>query len=85
MRAYEGVVDQIDQNKRRNIEGQISLFALVEDAPPAYDIPKTEEDSVSELLAMEKETVGFVIFPAIRWTRRQGCRCKAPVDSSDRY
>lgn len=61
MRAYEGVVDQIDQNKRRNIEGQISLFALVEDAPPAYDIPKTEEYSVSELLAMEKETVGLYL------------------------
>lgn len=61
MRSYEGIVDQIDSNKRRNIEGQISLFSVVEDAPPEYEIPKAEEYAVSELLAMEKETVGLYL------------------------
>ena len=61
MRAYEGIVDQVDDNRRRNIEGQISLFSMVADAPPAYHIPHAEEYSAAELLAMEKETVGLYL------------------------
>ena len=61
MRAYEGIVDQVDDNRRRNVEGQVSLFSMVADAPPAYEIPHLSEYPAAELLAMEKETVGLYL------------------------
>lgn len=59
--AYERIIDGVDDTRRRNIAGQMDFFSSASQEKPLYDIPKAEEFPISELLAMEKETVGFYV------------------------
>lgn len=61
MNAYEGILDQIDEDSRRNIKGQIDLFSMVSQEKKGFVIPDAPEYSIGELLNMEKETVGLYI------------------------
>lgn len=56
------VVASLEQNKRRNIDGQIGLFDLggIADATEP-DIKRYDEFPKSELLSLEKETTGLYI------------------------
>jgi len=62
---YEKVLDGIQQERRRNLDGQISLFQSFEDALSdtlKEDVlPQVEELHPKRLLAMEKEVLGFYI------------------------
>lgn len=62
MAVYEKVLDSISQDRRRNIEGQLSLFADQTSATVNEDIlPDIKEYSKDTLLMMEKEMTGLYI------------------------
>jgi DNA polymerase-3 subunit alpha len=60
--VYESMMDSISSSRKRNLEGQIGLFGLMEeDTAAAIPIPKMPERSKAELMMMEKETTGMYI------------------------
>ena len=63
LQSYEKIVEQIDENTRRNLEGQIDLFSFAPQAgqKPADLMATGKEYPLAELLAMEKETVGLYV------------------------
>ncbi|MCI8668011.1 MAG: DNA polymerase III subunit alpha [Lachnospiraceae bacterium] len=64
MQVYNSVLDKVNEDKKKSITGQISLFDLVpEEEKSAYEIslPNVEEYSREELLAFEKEVLGIYV------------------------
>ena len=60
--VYEAMMDSIAASRKQNLEGQMGLFAMLEDENPGkMDIPRREEYSRAELMAMEKETTGIYL------------------------
>ena len=63
LRVYESVLDAESNAQKRNLEGQIDLFAEFQQdsAPPAATLPDIPEVSRKELLNMERETCGLYL------------------------
>jgi len=65
MNSYEKIIDNIANEKKRRIEGQMSLFEIASDAVSkvAHDIPypDMEEYDFRLLLAMEKDVLGLYV------------------------
>lgn len=61
--VFEKLMDGVANEKKRNIDGQISLFALEEDKTdlPEVDYPNIKEFNKRNLLAMEKEMTGMYL------------------------
>ena len=61
--CYEGMMDSVASSRKKNLEGQMGLFAMLDDddAAAAIPIPKLPELTRAELMAMEKETTGIYI------------------------
>jgi len=61
--VYDQMMDSVASTRKKNLEGQIGLFSMLEedDAAAAIPIPRLEERSRAELMAMEKETTGIYI------------------------
>jgi DNA-directed DNA polymerase III (polc) len=59
--VHEKMIDNISSDKRRNIDGQISLFAAEELKNPEVNYPNIKEFNKRNLLAMEKEMTGLYI------------------------
>ncbi len=61
--VYESMMDAIASSRKKNLEGQMGLFAMLdeEDASAKIPIPKMPERSKAELLTMEKETTGIYL------------------------
>ena len=61
--VYDRMMDAIASTRKKNLEGQIGLFSLLEDEDEAASIPipKLPEMSKSEMLNLEKETMGIYI------------------------
>ena len=61
--VYENMMDSIASSRKKNLEGQMGLFAMLEDDEPAASIPipKLAEMKRADLMAMEKETTGIYI------------------------
>ena len=61
--VYDRMMDAISATRKKNLEGQIGLFSLLEDEDEAASIPipRLPEMSKSELLNLEKETMGIYI------------------------
>ena len=61
--VYDRMMDAIASTRKKNLEGQIGLFSLLEDedAAASIPIPKLPEMSRSEMLSLEKETMGIYI------------------------
>ena len=61
--VYESMMDSIADSRKKNLEGQMGLFAMLEeeDAAAAIPIPKLAEMKKADLMAMEKETTGIYI------------------------
>ena len=61
--VYDMMMDSIASSRKKNLEGQLALFSFLEDEDEASSIPipKLPEKPKSELLAMEKETLGIYI------------------------
>ena len=63
LNVYEHMMDSLADSRKRNLEGQMGLFGLLEqeDASAAIPIPPKAELSRAELMAMEKETTGIYL------------------------
>jgi DNA polymerase-3 subunit alpha len=61
--VYDSMMDAIASSRKKNLEGQMGLFGMLddEDASTAIPIPKMPEKSRAELMTMEKETTGIYI------------------------
>ena len=63
--VYEKVLDSVMQERKRNVEGQMSLFSNLEsESPENYhmiELPDIEEFPKKVLLSMEKEMTGVYI------------------------
>ena len=61
--VYESMMGAIASSRKKNLEGQMGLFAMLEEEDPSAQIPipKLPELQKAELLAMEKETTGIYI------------------------
>ncbi|MHC1719955.1 MAG: DNA polymerase III subunit alpha [Clostridiaceae bacterium] len=59
--VYERVLDSISNERKRNIEGQLSLFAGTEENNIRINYPYIKEFDKKHLLAMEKEMTGLYL------------------------
>ncbi len=61
--VYESMMEDLSVSRRKNLEGQMGLFGMMdEDAPgTSIPIPKLNEVSAVERMAMEKETTGLYL------------------------
>ncbi|MGN1017063.1 MAG: OB-fold nucleic acid binding domain-containing protein, partial [Faecousia sp.] len=61
--VYENMMDSIASSRKRNLEGQLGLFAMLdqEDAAGKIPIPHMPELGRADLMAMEKETTGIYL------------------------
>ena len=60
--VYESMMDAVSSTRKKNLEGQLGLFSMLEnDSAAKMDIPKRAEFDKAELMAMEKETTGIYI------------------------
>ena len=61
--VFDPMMDSIASSRKKNLEGQIGLFSLLEDddAAASIPIPKLPEKPRAELLSMEKETTGIYL------------------------
>ncbi len=58
---FEKVMDGIHEDKKRNIEGQFSMFETIDTKISEDDLPNLKEFNQKTLLAMEKEMLGIYI------------------------
>ena len=62
MAVYVGILDAASSDKKKNLEGQIDLFADFRDEMPVRTtMPNIPEYPVRELLSMERETCGLYL------------------------
>ncbi len=60
--VYEKLMDGVAGDKKRNIDGQISLFSIEEDIDiPEVNYPDIKEFNKKHLLSMEKEMTGMYL------------------------
>ena len=61
--VYDSMMDAIAASRKKNLEGQMGLFGMLEEnaAAARIPIPKLNEMRKPELLALEKETMGIYI------------------------
>lgn len=60
--VHEKLIDSISSDKKRNIDGQMSLFGITEELKnPEVNYPNIKEFDKKNLLAMEKEMTGLYI------------------------
>jgi len=61
--VYDSMMDSVSQSRKKNLEGQIGLFAMLEDddSSASIPIPSLLEINKADLMAMEKETTGIYI------------------------
>ena len=61
--VYENMMDTVASTRKKNLEGQLGLFSMLEedDAAASIPIPKMKELNRADLMAIEKETTGIYI------------------------
>jgi len=59
--VFESMMDSISSSRKRNLEGQLGLFGMMEEASAPIPIPAMQEFGKAELMSMEKETTGMYI------------------------
>ena len=61
--VYDTMMDSVAATRRRNLEGQMGLFGMLEedDKAASIPIPKLKELSKADRMAMEKETMGIYL------------------------
>ena len=61
--VYDTMMDSIAQSRKKNLEGQMGLFGMLEedDKASAIPIPKLAEMSKADLMLLEKETTGIYL------------------------
>lgn len=64
LEALEGILKSVENDARRNLDGQMDLFGSITGAEAqgqSYTIPEKEEYPVDSLLQMEKEVSGLYL------------------------
>ena len=64
MAVYDSMMDSISSARKKNLDGQMGLFAMLQEedeASAAIPIPKLSEYSRAERMLMEKETTGIYL------------------------
>ena len=61
--VYEQMMDSVSSSRKRNLDGQMGLFGMLEedDAAARIPIPKLPELSKADRMSMEKETTGIYL------------------------
>ncbi len=61
--VYDTMMDSIASSRKKNIEGQMGLFSMLEQEDTAVQIPipKLDEMKKSDLMLLEKETTGIYL------------------------
>jgi len=61
--VYDSIMDSISASRKKNLDGQMGLFAMLQDTEDAVEIPipKLNEMSKADLMLMEKETTGIYL------------------------
>ena len=60
--VYDSVMDSVSASRKKNLDGQIGMFSLLEDDPAvSIPIPSLPELKKADLMAMEKETTGIYL------------------------
>ena len=61
--VYDSMMDSVTQSRKKNLEGQMGLFAMLDDddKAAAIPIPKLQELNKADLMLMEKETTGIYL------------------------
>ena len=61
--VYESMMDSLAVSRKKNLEGQMGLFGMMEEDEPgsAIPIPKLPEMSRTDMMNMEKETTGLYL------------------------
>ena len=61
--VYEKMMDSVSSTRKRNLEGQMGMFDMLDegDSAAAVPIPKMAEFSKQERMTMEKETTGIYL------------------------
>ena len=61
--VYDTMMDSIASSRKKNLEGQMGLFAMLqdEDQAAAIPIPKLAEMKKADLMLLEKETTGIYL------------------------
>ena len=61
--VYDSMMDSIADSRKKNLEGQMGLFAMLQDTDTAaaIPIPKLAEMNKADLMLMEKETTGIYL------------------------
>ena len=60
--AYEGMMDSVSSSRKKNLDGQMGLFSMLDDDKALeIPIPKLPELKKVDLMAMEKETTGIYL------------------------
>ena len=61
--VYDTMMDSVAQSRKKNLEGQMGLFAMLDedDKAAAIPIPKLQELNKADLMLMEKETTGIYL------------------------
>ena len=61
--VYDVMMDSVSASRKKNLDGQMGLFSMLQDEDPSVNIPipSLPEKSRAELMLMEKETTGIYI------------------------
>ncbi len=61
--VYDSMMDSIAASRKKNLDGQMGLFGMLEqeDKAAAIPVPKLNEMSKADLMMMEKETTGIYL------------------------
>lgn len=59
--VYENVMDSVSSSRRKNVDGQLGMFAMLEDSAVSIPIPNLPEMQKADLMLMEKETTGIYL------------------------
>jgi DNA polymerase-3 subunit alpha len=61
--VYESMMDSLAISRKKNLEGQMGLFGMMEEDDPSTSIPipKLPEINAADRMAMEKETTGLYL------------------------
>ncbi len=61
--VYDSMMDSVTSSRKKNLEGQMGLFAMFDDddAAASIPIPKLAELSRGDLMTMERETTGIYL------------------------
>jgi DNA polymerase-3 subunit alpha len=59
--SYTGIMDYLDDDNKRNLEGQLGFFSQMQTDSEIYDIPDMPDLTHNDKLSMEKEVTGMYL------------------------